>query len=49
MHPFILEFPNKEFYENKIKNGVTEKDRESIFPYFKKYPVSFIDCNTPEN
>ena len=29
MHPSIAEFSNKTFYFNKLKNGVSEKDRDS--------------------
>jgi len=30
MHPKLLEFPNKQFYDGKIKSGLTAKDRKHL-------------------
>ena len=49
MHPKICEFISKTFYENKLKNGVNEKDREkeefdNKFKWPNKYfPTVFIN------
>ncbi len=29
MHPWISHFPNQQFYEGKLENGVTEENRKS--------------------
>jgi len=44
MHPMICAFPNKEFYNGDIINGVSEKQRECGV-----YPMSFIDVKGNES
>ena len=43
MHPKICDFPNKEFYNSEIKDGVTEELRNGEID-----PVSFIDVKGNE-
>lgn len=40
MHPTISEFPKNKFYDNKLKNGITEKDRQMKNI---KFPVFYYD------
>lgn len=47
MHPAISEFPIKTFYEGKLKDGVSAKDKE--WPGIK-FPLFFYQCNSgPES
>ena len=39
MHPAISEFPNKEFYANKLTNMVNKEERQ---------PVPWLDWPTPD-
>ena len=51
MHPIISEFPSARFYENKLKNGVTSKDRLApagfLWPDWDK-PVAFVPIEGKE-
>ena len=47
MHPDISKFSNVNFYEGKIKNMVSRKDRENLPPWLKDH-VIFIDVNGHE-
>ncbi|AAS54598.2 AGR108Cp [Eremothecium gossypii ATCC 10895] len=40
MHPAICEFPNMQFYDNRLRNGVTPEDRSWLGV---QEPVVFID------
>lgn len=40
MHPAISEFPRNEFYDDKLKDGITEKDRQLKKV---KFPVFYYD------
>jgi regulator of nonsense transcripts 1 len=51
MHPSIAEFSNQMFYEGKLINGVTEKDREdySKFPWpVSNIPLMFLATTEKE-
>ncbi|OHT09337.1 nonsense-mediated mRNA decay protein [Tritrichomonas foetus] len=54
MHPVLSEFPSCCFYNNKLKNGISEQDRVchkgiySMLPV-KNYPICFFDIKTPES
>ena len=54
MHPKILEFPNKLFYNNKIKSVINENEmlKEEIInnmPFLnKKIPLLFYHVNSNE-
>ncbi len=51
MHPIISEFPSARFYENKLENGVTEKERLApagfLWPDWDK-PVAFVPIEGKE-
>jgi superfamily I DNA and/or RNA helicase len=52
MHPEISAFPNKQFYENRIQNGITVDNRLGpilqCFPN-RKLPLMFFDCSGDES
>lgn len=51
MHPMIAEFPSLYFYEGKLENGLSAKQRIPIraFPWPQKdAPVVFINFDSPE-
>lgn len=48
MHPQISQFANEEFYEKKIKNGVSAWDRTSPYKMFNRRSVVVVDCKGAE-
>ena len=50
MHPFLMNFPSKTFYNNKISSGIKNSDREDIkimnlWPNFEK-PSIFVNLSS---
>lgn len=48
MNEILMEFPNKEFYNNKLKCGEEAKDyflKENEDPYLHQSPILFIDTS----
>ncbi|CAG8652979.1 9974_t:CDS:1, partial [Dentiscutata heterogama] len=51
MHPGISEFPNKQFYENKLKDGVSAEKRPLINGFVwpnPEIPVAFVQVSGKE-
>ena len=50
MHPFLMNFPSKTFYNNKISSGIKNSDREdnkiiNLWPNFEK-PSIFVNLSS---
>jgi regulator of nonsense transcripts 1 len=52
MHPELSEFPSREFYEGRLRNGVTAKERTPWAPVFpwpnKSVPLALVDTDGRE-
>jgi superfamily I DNA and/or RNA helicase len=51
MYPMISAFPNKQFYDVALRNGVTERQRldpRLICFRSAKLPIVFINCDVDE-
>ena len=52
MNEKLMEFPNREFYNNKLKCGKEAKNyflKENEDPYFHENPILFIDTSKDKN